>query len=81
MAGLPGPIVIVCVNPPLFARAPRRGLATVIPEQVVSPNWMLCPPANVLPGENLQLPPLLLAMMVLVTAVTGVRSPKENGAT
>jgi len=39
---------------------------------------MLCPPAYVLPGENLQLPPLLLAMMVLVTAVTGVRSPKET---
>src|SRR5216684_935836 len=78
MAGLPAPSAIVCVGPPLFASGPRRGLATVIPTQVESPNWRLCPPPKMLAPENEQLPPLLLAMMVLVTAVTGVRPPKAT---
>src|SRR5437763_4130791 len=77
MAGLPAPRAIVCVGPPLFASGPRRGLATVIPVQVESPNWRLCPPVKGIP-ENEQLPPLLLAMMVSVTAVTGVRPPKAT---
>src|SRR5216684_1349649 len=70
MAGLPAPSAIVCVGPPLFASGPRRGLATVIPTQVESPNWRLCPPPKMLAPENEQLPPLLPAMVQLVT-VTG----------
>src|SRR4051812_351056 len=76
MAGLPAPIAIVCVSPPLFASAPRSGLATVIPVQVVSPNWRLFPPLISAPAATAQLPPLLLAMIVLEIHVTGVTASK-----
>src|SRR3954447_15131408 len=78
MAGLPAPRAIVCVSPPLFASAPRSGLATVIPVHVVSPNWRLFPPLISAPAANEQLPPLLLAMIVLATHVTGLTLSKKT---
>src|SRR5258708_40211786 len=69
MAGLPAPRAIVCVGPPLSASERRCGSATVAPVQVESPNCRLCPPENVLPDASTQLPPLLLAMIVLFIAM------------
>src|SRR4051812_36800302 len=78
MAGLPAPRAIVCVRPPLFVSAPRSGLATVIPVQVASPNWRLFPPLINAPAENEQFPPLLLAMMVFATQLTGLTLSKKT---
>jgi len=71
IAGLPAPRASVCVAPPLSASGRRRGSASVALPQVESPNCRLCPPANVLPESNAQLPPLFVAMIVLFIATAG----------